>query len=245
MQILGKSSTIQKGRVSAFVLFVVVLMGVGLYSAYYLNRIYREKELEIQRLNEVVERLGAETRMAQVVVKDQSVDPKTGTLETTIKFMEIGRNGEPLPPRDFTVEGDVIYFDALVIKFNRDYIERGEALRGKNICLFRRIFGEHQSPEDGFLVDNSRPEKKVPDIYRVDSEPSAFEVDLWTDFWRYAENPKEAQRRGVRVIQGEAVYTRFLPQNLYTLTLEHSGGINIRVEPIPPILLDEMDKVDP
>ena len=43
------------------------------------------------------------------------------------------------------------------------------------------------------------------------------------------------------VIQGEAVYTRFLPQNLYHITLDHAGGINIKVEPIPSILLDEMD----
>jgi hypothetical protein len=75
-------------------------------------------------------------------------------------------------------------------------------------------------------------------VYRVDPDPSAFEVNLWKEFWRYASDPEEARKKGVRVIQGEAVYNRFLPQNIYTLTLDYDGGININVEPVPQILRD-------
>ena len=230
---------IERGRAGLFFLLFAVLLGAGAYSAYFIRQIYGEKEIEIQRLNEVVARLEAGTRVAQVIVTDQGKNTATGALETTIKFLEIDRKGKSLPPHYFTVKGDVIYFDALVIKFDHNYIERGEALRGKSICLFRRIFGEFQSPDEGYPVDGEA-DQGVPSVYRVDDQPSSFETELWKDFWRYAADRSEAEKKGIRVIQGEAVYTRFLKRNVYTITLDHSGGINILVEPIPRILQDEL-----
>ena len=228
------------GRVGAGVLVLAVAACAAMYAAYTVQHAFREKELEIARLAEVVKRLEAETRRAQVIVTKQGMNPDTGRLETTIKFMETGPGGDPLPPRYFTMEGDVIYFDALVIRFARDYVERGDALRGKSICLFRRVFGENQAPEDGFPVDRAAGADGIPDVYRVNPEPTAFERELWQSFWRYAEDPAAAREKGIRVIQGEAVYTRFIPGNLYTLTLDHGGGICIKVEPIPAILRDEL-----
>ena len=230
----------RRGRVSAALLVLAVAAGAALYAAYTVQRAYREKELEIRRLARVVERLEAETRRAQVIVTKQGVNPATGRLETTLKFMETGPGGDPLPPRYFTVEGDVVYFDALVIRFEREYVERGDALRGKSICLFRRVFGEHQAPEEGFPVDRAAGAGEVPDVYRVNPDPTPFERELWKEFWRYAADPAAARAKGVRVIQGEAVYTRFIPGNLYTLTLDHGGGLSIKVEPIPAILRDEL-----
>lgn len=229
----------QAGRGGVLAMIFLTLVGGGFFFAYYLNDLYLEKEREIERLNAVVERLEASTRIAQVVVDEQTVNPDTGALETTLKFMEIDRQDRPLPPRIFNVKGDVIYFDALVIKFERDYIERGEALRGRSIHLFRRVFGETQAPEDGLLIDGDPSESGIPRLYRVDADPSDFEKELWHDFWRYATDPKAAHEKGVRVVQGEAVYTRFVKENLYTLTLDHDGGINIEVEPIPSILRDD------
>lgn len=230
------------GKAGFSILLVAAVMGAGIYTAFHVHRIYREKELEIERLTEVVGRLTAETRIAQVLVTDHARSPETGLRETTIKFVELDRQGKPLKPRFFTVDGDVIYFDSLVIKFDHEYVEQGEALRGKSVSLFRRIFSERQKPEDGFPMDDSG--EGVPDIYRVDPTPSPFEVDLWKNFWRYATDPEEARRLGVRVIQGEAVYQRFIKGNLYTLSLDHDGGLNINVEPIPSILMDEMSEPD-
>ena len=227
------------GRAGPMFLLVLSTIGACLFTAYYLHGLYREKELEIERLQTVVERLEAFTRVAQVVVHEQGVDEETGVLKTTLKFVEFDRQGEPLPPRFFTVEGDVAYFDALVMQFEREYVERGEALRGKSIHLFRRIFGEFQAPEQGWPIDKGANKWGVPDPYRVSDELTAFELELWQDFWKYAVDPVAAKEKGVRVVQGEAVYTRFVKENLYTLTLEHDGGINIQVEPIPKILRKE------
>ncbi|MFH2001250.1 MAG: hypothetical protein ABIK28_16330 [Planctomycetota bacterium] len=237
--------SIQQGRAGLFIFLFAILLGAGAYTAYYLKKIHEEKELEIQRLNQVVERLESDSRVAQVMVKTQGMNAKNNKKETTIKFVEISRNGSTLAPRYFTVEGDVVYFDALVIKFDREYVERGEALRGKSICLFRRIFGESQSPEQGFAIDeNASGQGRIPDVYRINPDPTAFEVDLWNDFWRYATHPKEAKDKGVRIIQGEAVYQKLTRDNIYTLTLDSDGGLNIVAESVPGILRDEINASD-
>ncbi|MHC4941844.1 MAG: hypothetical protein ACYTG7_02380 [Planctomycetota bacterium] len=233
-----------QGKVGPVSLLFLTLIGAAGFSAFYLNKMYREKELEIERLNQVVDRLEASSRVAQVVVKEQGTNPDTGKLETTVKFVEQDREGRTLPERLFTVEGDVIYFDTLVIKFERDYVERGEALRGKSIHLFRRVFGETQPPEMGESIDASSIDRGVPNIYRVSDTPSEFEADLWENFWWYATHPEMAKEKGVRVMQGEAVYTRFIRDNLYTLTLDHDGGINIETEPIPSILRESIQAQD-
>lgn len=226
-------------------IIALLLLCAGMFGAYQLQQIHRAQELEIIRLNEVVARLESESRVAQVMVKKQDKNPATGLLETELKFAEIDRDGKPLPPRTFKVEGDIAYFDALVIKFDREYVERGEELRGKSICLFRRIFGENQTPEDGFPIDDRHGERGgIPDIYRVDPDPSAFEVDLWNDFWHYATHPEDSKEKGIRVIQGEAVYQQLTKENIYTLTLDSDGGLNIVAAPIPAILKDELNAAD-
>jgi len=234
-----------RGRASFSMLIALFLLCAGMFGAYQLQRIHREQELEIERLNQVVERLESESRVAQVMVKKQGINPRTHVRETELKFAEIARDGEPLPARSFTVEGDIAYFDALVIKFDRQYVERGEALRGKSICLFRRIFGENQTPEEGFPIDDQASDGHgIPDVYRVNPDPTAFEVDLWSEFWMYATHPEEAKEKGIRVIQGEAVYQQLTPGNIYTLTLDNAGGLNIVAESIPGILKDELKAVD-
>lgn len=225
-----------KGKIGLAYMILGVVLGGVIYTAFQLKNLYHEKQIEIERLNTIVTRFKGEDRIAQVIVTDRSVDPETGEIITAIKFLENDRDQNTLQPRHFKIKGDVIYFDALVIKFDHDYIERGEALRGKSIALFRRVFGETQAPEDGFQIDEKMDQHGVPDIYRVDKTPSDLEKELWSDFWGYAANPEDAKKLGVRVIQGEAVYNRFIPDNIYTLTLDHDGGLNIKVEKIPPIL---------
>jgi len=230
-----------RGRIGIAVMIIAFMVGSGFYAAYWLNNVYGLKEAEIQRLNEVVSRLNGESRVAQAMVTKQEFNPLNNEIETTIKFLEITSEGENLKPRFFTFKSDTIYFDALVIKFDLDYVERGEALRGKSIALFRRIFSENQAPENGFLMDEDSDGGAVPNIYRINKNPSELEEKLWKGFWGYAADPKEAAKLGVRVIQGEAVYTRFQPDNLYTLTLDHDGGLNIMTEPFPQILKTKTD----
>ena len=184
------------------------------------DRLRRER----QELAAVVQRLRLEKRVADVEVLEQQTDNAGQVLRTTLKLSEIGRDGTALPAQVFDIPGRVPHFDALVIKFQDDYVERGDPLRGASLALFRRVYGESQAPEDGYWL--GRP-GDVPDVYRVSPTPSALEVGLWNDFWQYATDPARAAVAGVRVAQGEAVYAPMSTGERWRLTLEVDGGLNL------------------
>jgi hypothetical protein len=124
-----------------------------------------------------------------------------------------------------------VYFDALVVKFNQESVAAADELRGKSIALFRRIFGESQEPIDGFPID---PKGDVPNVYRIEPNPSPFEQQLWAQFWDYATNPELAKEANVRVAQGEAVYVPMKRGEIWTLTLQNNGGLNIKLHRAVP-----------
>ena len=134
--------------------------------------------------------------------------------------------------------GEGVYFDALVIEFDRDYVKLSDPLRGKSIYLFRKIFGSGQKPENGVALDPNAKDG-IPDPYRVGKPPSAFEVKLWRRFWELANDAKAAAHEGVRVAQIQANAIRPVPGKIYTLSLEHAGGMNVTAADIPDVLRKE------
>jgi hypothetical protein len=190
-----------------------------------------EAERKTEQLKQVVQRLSAEQRVADVIVTEQkTVD---GVTKTTLLFVEYARDNSPLPAKRFTIDGDVVYLDARVIKFDGKFVEQNDPLRGRSIALFTRLYGEKQPPEKGARIDEPN---QIPSVYRgADPYVMDFERELWTNFWKLADDESYRQSMGVRVAQGEAVYTRFQPDRLYTLTLESDGGINIASSPLKGI----------
>lgn len=190
----------------------------------YLQNEARLRE-QVRQLQEVVSRLNAEYRVAQIIVHDQTVDAEGRTL-TTLEFREISRDNELLPPISATLVGTEVYFEALVIKFQNKYVEQGDQFRGKSIILFRRMFGSKTAPDDGVPIDPSASDG-IPNAYRVTKEPSEVERRLWSKFWYYANNSKEAAAMGVRVMQLEAIGTRVEPLRVYELRVENDGGMSL------------------
>jgi hypothetical protein len=198
------------------------------------NTLRRELDTQRERaeqLRVVVGRLGAERRVADVMVTEQS--ESAGIVHTGLLFVEYAKDGSPLPGKHFTIEGKLAHIDAMVIKFDGKFVQDADPLRGRSIALFTRIYGETQNPANGFPIDEPG---KIPDIYRgADKSVSRFEQDLWTNFWKLADDPAYRDSMGVRIAQGEAVWRSFEPGWLYTLTLESNGGLNISPERIKGI----------
>jgi hypothetical protein len=139
--------------------------------------------------------------------------------------VELTSDGNPVgDPKEYTIDGDVIYVDAWVIKYADELVEQGDPLRSTSVCLFRRIFGEHQQPSGGYPLDakGSRPA-----VYSQGNEMSALERDIWTNFWQYANDPALAKKSGVRAVHGEAPSTRLEPGKRYRIELRSSGGLTI------------------
>ena len=108
------------------------------------------------------------------------------------------------------------------------FVTAGDALKGKALFLFRRIFSDRRRPADGYVLDR---ECQMPQTYAAERAPTAFECELWARFWELANDPEEAKRRGVRALHGEAVSTRLRKGHIYTITLRSTGELTIQPAP--------------
>ncbi len=223
------------------ILVLLLLVGGGAYGIYkYESRSAKEAQLaaEIVRLEaqkkhleDFVTRLTRERRMAELVVMEQGY--KNGDTTTTLLFSEIARDGTRLPPKFFTIVGNVVHIDTLVIKFERDFIEKDDPLRGQSIALFYRLYGDRQAPIDGFPIDDPG---QPPLIYH-DSSPKSeelrqFEADLWKHFWHATDDAAYRKEKGIRLAQGESPWRYVYPDFIYTLSIEGGGGVNMASRPI-------------
>ncbi|MCX5712524.1 MAG: hypothetical protein NTY47_05590 [Candidatus Omnitrophica bacterium] len=176
-------------------------------------------------LRQVIERLTADSRVAEVAVTDQRKDPSTKKTYTTIKFQEYDTNYKLLDPQYFVFSGNIIQFQSMVIRFDDYYVKKGDPLRGKSAYFFTRVF---MLTDKGAEVYDINKVNEVPSGYEINgSGGSAFERKLWRKFWKYALNPKEAKRVGIKNAQIEAPGTMFIPGMQYILKIEHDGGLRI------------------
>jgi len=192
---------------------------------------------EKRQLEQVVERLTTEKRVADVMVTRQATNAQ-GRLQTTLLFVEYDKQNRPLPAKSFTVIGQYVHIDAMVIKFDQDFVAKNDPLRGHSIALFTKIYGDDQSPADAAMIDSPG---SIPDIYRgVDPQIGSFERTLWTDFWKLYSDESYRQSKGVRAVGGHGVWGPFEPDRLYTLTIESDGGLNMTSEPLKGIYREAM-----
>ena len=212
-----------------FILICVTAFGKGIY--WIAQRIG-----ENIVLRKVVQRLSADSRIAEVLVTQSRLDETTGRIETTVKFLEYDTAGKPVEPRYFTFQGNIIQFQSLVIRFEDKLVETGDKLRGKSAYLFWRAFVLDGKNTQSFDITTLH---EIPRGYKVPGIQSEFEQKLWQEFWDYALNPKLRRRMGIKNAQIEAPGSMFLPGTIYTLKIEHDGGIRIDAAPIPEILKGE------
>ena len=215
-------------------IFLILLCLSGLIFIYQ-NTIRYIRESRV--LKEVISRLEADSRIAEVLVTDVSYDEKLNKTKTTIKFLEYNSKGESLAPKYFSFWGNIIQFQSLVIRFDDLYIRNQDMLRGKSVYLFWKVF---MLDGPNTLEYEISKISEVPPGYRVSSdENDLFEQKLWGKFWLYALDPESARKMGVRNAQIEAPGSVFIPGTLYTVKIEHDGGMRIDAQPLPRILKGE------
>lgn len=222
-------------KVKHVLIFLAVCAAVFFISKAVLWVCRRLEENKI--LKAVVERLSAETRRAEVLVTQSRYNEASRRIETTIKFLEFDSEGNPLPARFFTFQGNIIQFQTLVIRFSDRLVKAGDKIRGKSACLFHQVFmldGENTQ------VFNLTEAHEIPQGYKVPGVKSEFERELWEEFWTYALDPKARERSDIKNAQIEAPGSLFLPGTIYTIIIEHDGGMRIDTKPIPEILKSEL-----
>lgn len=214
----------------------VVLLALVLLAGVYLYLFFAKHIHENIVLKRVIGRLEADSRAAEVLVTGVNYDEKTGKNSTTIKFLEYDIDGRPMEPKYFTFTGNIIQFQSLVIRFDDIHVRSGDKLRGKSAYLFWKVFMLDGENTREYVITAA---EDVPGGYKINDKKDVFEEKLWKNFWKYALDPKKAKDIGVKNAQIEAPGTIFIPGILYTIKIEHDGGLRIDAEELPQILKGE------
>jgi hypothetical protein len=209
--------------------FVAALVCIAVF---YIVKSYQESRI----LRKIIERLTADSRIAEVLVTKVQLDPATLKTYTTIKFLEYDTKLNPLSPKYFTFTGNIIQFQSLVIRFDDFYVKRAHPLKGKSAYVFMKVFSLTDKEAEIFDINKVN---EIPSGYKIEEAKNIFEENLWRRFWDYALKPQEAKKIGIKNAQIEAPGTKFIPGMLYTIKIEHDGGMRIDSQPLPKILKGE------
>jgi len=211
---------------------VVAVIMVSIFGYNLFLKYLNENEV----LKQVIARLEADSRVAEILVTGVNFDEKTKKTYTTIKFLEYDIDGQPLDPKYFSFSGNIIQFQSLVIRFDDIHVRGGDKLRGKSAYIFWKVF----------LLDGKNTQEyeitkvnEVPRGYKIRGLMNPFEQKLWQNFWQYALDPQQAHQQGIKNAQIEAPGSMFIPGILYTIRIEHDGGLRIGSNPLSPILKGE------
>jgi hypothetical protein len=215
-------------------IITIIVAGVVLYAAF--TAFYRHN-MEVRVLKKIIARLEADSRIAEVLVTNVGYDEKNNKIVTTIKFLEYDSEGKPMEPKYFNFTGNIIQFQSLVIRFEDIHVVNNDKLKGKSAYLFWKVFALNGPETQEYDIAKVN---EVPGGYKVsDKDESSYEKALWAKFWKYALDPSEGKRAGVKNAQIEAPGTMFVPGILYTIKIEHDGGMRIDAASLPEILKGE------
>lgn len=209
-----------------FYIFCLIIVGFWLIWRFNQDHVYQQ----------IIDRLQAESRAAEVLVTAVNFDEATHHNMTTIKFVEYDSKGAPMAPKYFTFSGNLIQFQSLVVRFEDKFIAAGDRFKGKSVYLFWKAFSLNGAQTQEFPITQV---DEIPGGYKIPGKPSGFENRFWRDFWRFAFDEDLAKGAGVKSVQIEAPGVIFIPGYLYTIHIEHDGGLRIDAKPVDPILRGE------
>lgn len=176
----------------------------------------------------MIDRLSRSRRIAHLEITDQKKDQSGAIASTDVLFIELDDRGAELARQNFTIPGDVLFIDAMTVKFNSEQVAQGDPLLGHTLILLRRIYSDRMPPKDGFRIDTPGA---IPPGYAC-TDAGRFEKRLWENFWELATDSAKAQQLGVRVAQGEAVYKQPVRAGQsYELIVDALGGMSLT--PLP------------
>lgn len=177
---------------------------------------------ENHELNKAIKNLTAEEQIGYATLQSQARDV-TGQLQSTVRFVQTaaGRPKEIVSEQLFTITGDVIHFDALIVKFNNQYVQDG---KGRSLYLWRRIYGENNSPASGKLIElpGDAPER----YHSISKSLRMTDSDIfWEAIWELANNPEQLSEYGITAVFGNAIYSRMQEGQITLFKISPTGQI--------------------
>jgi cell division protein FtsB len=222
----------EKLRISRLTTYVIV--GVFLIGFIYLGRgIYygavtiHKLLAENKQLKQAITNLTQEDQIGFAKVTAQ--ETKDGKLFTTIKFVETARDDKlkKILEKQYTIEGDIVHFDALLVKFGDKMVMDGKA---KALYLWRRVYGEKMTPEEGFVIEEPGAEpKRYSDL--LAALPIKQRQLFWSSIWDLANDPEKLKEYDIKAIYGNVVYTRLREGLIYVFKISSTGQVYPEIIP--------------
>lgn len=208
-------------------LFILVFGGVLGGIGFLLQPFFRQTAtihdlfLRNSKLEEALEHLGREEQIGFAkVIRQEKCD---GVLYTTLHFVQTARGDllEHVLEREFTIEGDVIHFDALIVSFPNEMVQEG---RANALYLWRRVYGETMSPSEGFSVDEpgAAPARYAELLSSLKLEEQTI---FWEAIWDLSDDPMALHDLGIKAVYGNVVYKRLRPGLIYIFKIGANGQV--------------------
>lgn len=210
--------------IGGILLAVFAYLGRGLY---YGAMTVHELLAENKHLKQAITNLTREEQIgyAKVIAQEE----KDGQLLTTIKFVETARDDKlkKILEKEYTIEGDIVHFDALIVKFGDKIVMDG---RKKALYLWRRVYGEKMAPQDGFVIEEPGAE---PHRYSglLDALPVEHRQLFWSNIWELANDPEKLKQYDIEAIYGNVVYSRLREGLIYVFKISPTGQVYPEVVP--------------
>ncbi|MEN8662676.1 MAG: hypothetical protein ABF330_09315 [Lentimonas sp.] len=213
------SGKVMAKLVAGAAILTFAIIGVSFYQS---SSTIHSLLTENHELNKAIKNLTAEEQIGYATLQSQARDV-TGQLQSTVRFVQTaaGRPKEIVSEQLFTITGDVIHFDALIVKFNNQYVQDG---KGRSLYLWRRIYGENNSPASGKLIElpGDAPER----YHSISKSLRMKDSDIfWEAIWELANNPEQLSEYGITAVFGNAIYSRMQEGQITLFKISPTGQI--------------------
>ena len=213
-------------------LIVIVILGVigggGLLIwKYHFNRTIGQLLKENKALQTAIANLKAERQIGYAKIISQT--EAEGRIITKLKFVETDKKDmlKRVLEKEYEIEGDIIYFDALIVKFDKQLVMDGKE---RALYLWRRVYSDKMRPEDGFAIETQGDEpKRYADICsKLNLRDKEF---FWKEIWTLADDKESLAEYGVSAIYGNVVYRKVRPGLIYVFKISATGNLYPEVIP--------------
>lgn len=194
------------------------LIGSGIFFA---TKSIQDLLTENRELRRALTNLTDESQIGYAkVLSQETVD---GKLVTELLFVETARDN-PLKrvlEKTYTIQGDVVHFDALVVTFKEDLVMDGKE---RAMYLWRRVYGEGTPPGEGEPIET--PGQQPARYQDITQRLSLADQELfWDEIWKLADNPDRLASLGVKAVYGNVVYRRLRPGLIYVFRISNAGTL--------------------
>ena len=211
------------------IFFLLAAVGAGgfLWHHFTTNKTIDQLLNENKELRTAITNLSQEEKIGYAKILSQ--ETRDGELFTKILFAETDPSDftKQILRKEYEIEGDVVHFDTLIVTFGSELVMDGTE---RAMYLWRRLYGEKQTPEQGFAIETEG--QPSPRYGQLCEKLSIEEGQLfWDEIWQLSNNPKRLENLGIKAVYGNAVYRQLKPGLIYIFKVSSTGAIHSEIIP--------------